>query len=233
MAITGKGAEAYKLEIQGLSIVALGSFNPAIFHPIWFSNHNLIREQEAEKAKIEIMNQEVAIISTDWFDLQVTKDRFSVETVDPTKDRPIRDLVFGTFGILEHTPINMFGLNSNQHFKISSEDEWHGIGHFYAPKKSWHEIVAEPGLRILLMEGKRENCSANKIRVRMEPSAKVSPGVFIHVNEHYQISDKQNADPKDYMKIFLQTLQDSWDDFLSYRGKVPQHLFSEYEKGKE
>jgi hypothetical protein len=39
-------------EIQGMSIVLVGGFNPKIFHPAWFAAQKLIREKEAEEANI-------------------------------------------------------------------------------------------------------------------------------------------------------------------------------------
>lgn len=41
-------------EIDGSSIVVLGSFNPAIFHPLWFKINQLIRPEEADSAKLEV-----------------------------------------------------------------------------------------------------------------------------------------------------------------------------------
>jgi hypothetical protein len=59
-------------ELEGLTIVVVGSFNPAIFHPAWFSRCNLIRQEEADSAKVEIVHSEVAQFSGDWFSVQRT-----------------------------------------------------------------------------------------------------------------------------------------------------------------
>jgi hypothetical protein len=53
-----------KPEIEGVGIVLVGSFNPRIFQPAWFAAENLIREEEEQAAKIELIHRQVAIFST-------------------------------------------------------------------------------------------------------------------------------------------------------------------------
>ena len=52
-------------EVLGVSVVALGSFNPAIFQPLWFSSNNLVRKEEAEGAEIKIIHHDVTMFSTE------------------------------------------------------------------------------------------------------------------------------------------------------------------------
>jgi hypothetical protein len=214
--------------VQGASIVALGSFNPAIFQPLWLSGNNLIRKEEAEDAEIKIIHRDVTIFSAKWFSLQVTRDRYSVDTEDPTTYQPLRDLVLGTFKILEHTPVRAFGLNRYQHVRMASEEEWNAFGDRYVPKELWRPILDKPGMRALVVEGKRKGSTANQMQVKIEPSRKVHPGVFIHMNEHYDIPD--DLSPMDAIAFFLETLQSSWDDFFSYLQQVSDHLLAAYKK---
>ncbi len=219
-------------EIEGISIVALGSFNPAIFQPAWFSQRKLIREEEAESADIKVIHKDVTEFSTAWFSLQVLTDRCTLMSQDPTKYLPLRDLVHETLSILEHTPVHTFGFNMDQHFRMDSEDEWHSFGHHYAPKASWLNVMNEPGMRGLTMEGTREQCEAARIQVRIEPSPKVHPGIAIHINEHHKIPTDDESPAADQLVLFLRTLQDSWGEFLDYCTGVPGHLFTACEKEK-
>jgi hypothetical protein len=219
----------HPLEFQGCSVVVLGSFNPTIFQPLWFSANNLISSEEANSpsTKIEIIHKNATIFSTEWFLLQVTADRFSIETSDPAKSQPLRDLAVGTFRVLEHTPLTVFGLNWYGHFRMASHESWHAFGHHFAPKESWHAIMKEPGLRQLIIEGKRENCTAT-ISVAIEPSLKIDPGVFIRVNEQHDLGEPKEASSADRNRRFLETLQGSWSDFLGYGATVSRHLLSAY-----
>ena len=220
-------------ELQGASIVAVGSFNPAIFQPLWFSMHQLIREEEAESADIQIVHKDAAIFNTEWFSLQVLSERFALDTNDPSKTQPLRDLISGTFRFLEHTPIAAFGFNRQSHYRMESEAEWHTFGHHYAPKESWNEILANPGLRNLIIQGKRENCDATYIQVRLEPSTRIHPGLFMQVNEHYQMDADPEKSAQDRMMLFLTKLQEAWDPFLSYSDAVLTHLISEAHAAKD
>jgi len=220
--------KAQQAESRGASIVAVGSFNPAILHPLWFSAHGLLPEQEAEKAQVEVIHKEVAIFSADWFSLQVVAERFAVDTKDPTKYLPLRDLAVGTFKVLEHTPINAFGLNTTQHFPMASKEQWHAFGDHYAPKQSWLELLDSPGMRSLVIDGKRGSCTADRIQIRIEPSQRIAHGVFIQVNEHYGF--RGDSKHENRMSDFMNTLGQSWDSFLNYSERVSQHLLNECRK---
>lgn len=180
-----------KLELEGASIVLVGSFNPQIFQPAWFSAESLIRKEEGETAQIDLIHPKVAAFSTDWLRLQVTDEQFSVFTTQSAFYEPLRDLVMGTFRLLCHTPIRMMGLNWDFHFRMPSEEAWHTFGHRVAPKEPWAEALKEPGMRSLTMEGKRPDSFNGYIRVRVEPSVRVHPGVFININDHYEVRSSE------------------------------------------
>ena len=221
----------HRLELDAFSIVVLGSFNPAIFHPLWFSFNNLIRTEEATKnVEIQVVHRNATIFTTEWFSLQVTGDRFAVETRDPSKSLLLRDLALGTFKTLEHTPLSSFGLNRISQFQVSTVERWHAFGHHFAPKESWNKIIKDPGLRVLAIEGKRDGCDG-KMTVSIEPSAKVQPGILININEHHDLPVPEKAgSPGDRVALFLDGLQTSWEGFVAYSDRVSGHLFTESSK---
>lgn len=173
-------------ENEGASIVMIGSFNPSIFQPRWLGAQQLIRPEEAENAKITTIQAEVADFSTEWFQLQVLQTRLAILSPDPRQYGPLRDLVAGMFAILPHTPITAVGFNRTFHFKIPSVEAWHEIGHTLAPKGPWGTIMKEPGLRSMLMEGRRERGMRSIVRIKVEPSIMVSPGLFVDFNEEFK-----------------------------------------------
>jgi hypothetical protein len=153
---------------------------------------------------------------------------FTALTQDPTKSLPLRDLVIGTFKLLEHTPLTAFGFNRFGHFSAPSEDGWHAFGHHFAPKESWSSILKNPGLIGLVMEGKREGCEG-KIQVRIEPSPITALGIFITINQHHDLptKDKQpELTQVERNRAFLAALQNQWDDFLSYAKNAREHLLA-------
>jgi hypothetical protein len=212
------------------SIVALGAFNSAIFQPQWFAAGNLIRREEADEAQVGIVHSEMTVFSTEWFKAEITSNRFSVLTTDPTKQLPLRDLVVGTFRILEHSPITAFGFNSNRKFAVATEEDWHAIGHHFAPKRSWGNVMTNPGLRLLVMEGKRPGSDSKNVSVRLEPSraSQNRCGVTLSVNEHFDLD--ATAAPEDRMRRFLGIVAEKFDGFLKYAREATQELLHQAER---
>jgi hypothetical protein len=209
-------------EIEGASIVMIGSFNPAIFQPRWLGTQQLIRKEEAENAKIAMIQAELADFSTEWFQLQVLQNRFQLASNDPREFGPLRDLAAGIFSILPHTPVTMLGLSKLFHFKMPSVDSWHAIGHLLAPKEHWIAILETPGLRSMLMEGRRkEVINGGTVRVRVEPSTKVTPGLFVEINEEFKAPGDVESEGARWIP---DRLNDHWDNILDYSEVVAEHL---------
>ncbi len=180
-------------EIDGFSIVLTGQFNPQIYQPIWFASEGIVRRGEADDAKIDLIHPSLARFSMGNFLLQATSDRFSISTTDPPSHEPVRDVVVSTFRILRHTPIGKMGINRYFHYRVESEGKWHALGHRLAPKEPWTGILERPGMISLTMQGVRADPSGGYINVRVEPSSRCHPGVFIHVNDHYEIVTGEDA----------------------------------------
>jgi len=178
------------IEIEGVSIVLLGDFNPKIFQPAWFAAQELIRKEEAESAEIEVVHPEVVVFSLDWLRIQVTRNRWISEAQAPHYE-PLRDLILGTFRLLRHTPIRKMGLNRDIHFKMPTEDDWNALGDRLAPKEPWKNILDKPGMRRLEMEEKRSDDFMGHIRIRIEPSVRIHPGVLVSVNDHYSLPEPE------------------------------------------
>jgi hypothetical protein len=121
----------------------------------------------------------------------VTQDRFVAEINDPAHQSPLRDLVVGVFTLLEHTPIIAMGLNRSMHWRMPSEDDWHALGHLLAPKKIWSDLIEQPGMKSLTMEGKSKRIASTVVRLKIEPSVKVRPGVFVESNAHYDFPEEK------------------------------------------
>ena len=208
-------------EISGVSVVLLGSFNPAIFQPAWFGSKNLIRTKEADDAKVELIHPQISAFAIEWFKLIVTIDRFAIETLDALHFEPVRDFVWGTFKILEHTPVYKMGINCLMHFSLSSEDKLHGFGHLIAPKGPWAKVMKHPGVRSLVMEDPRTD-PPGFLRVKIEPSNRVTNGVFIEVNNQYEYGSKDRS-----LKQLMDNLRDSWTQITKSSNDIAQNLLSQ------
>ena len=115
---------------------------------------------------------------------------------------------------------------------MASLDEWHAFGHAYAPKDAWNPLMVSPGMRTLVIEGKREGSRADRLQVKLEPSTKVPTGVYIAVNEHYEVQSAEDVPGPERMVLMLETLQNAWDGFVAYQSTIANHLLTAYKSSR-
>jgi hypothetical protein len=209
---------------QGLNIVFRGNFNPAIFHPSWFASHGLIRSQEVDAAKVQIVHPDAAVFTAEWLEINVVRDRFQAATVQESYYEVLRDLVIGVLNLLSHTPLRVMGLNCEFHYQLRSEDAWHSVGHRLVPKADWKDLLEKPGMKSLIVEGVRPDDLKGYIRVKVEPSTRVSYGVYVEVNDHYDL--RQSDDTISGASEAMRILSERWSDSMKRSVSIAQKIAS-------
>lgn len=208
-------------DISGSMIVLVGSFNPKIFQPEWFARQNLLPPGEAEAAEIKLMIPQVAQIETERFSMQVTDQQFIAASKPNANPLPLRDLVHGTFLILEHTPVTAMGLNFQMHFGIESREEWHRVGDMLVPKEGWNQVLeGRPGMLSLTILTNKTEPEGAQFRVKVEPSIHVNPGVYFETNEHYPASGN------DALQRLMGILSQRWEEANIYANRVAEHMLT-------
>jgi len=207
-------------ELEGVSVVLLGNFNPSIFQPAWLGQQGIIRPIEGEEANVQIIAPQVTSFSVDWLTLQVTQDRFTAATVDSAHFEVLRDLVVAIFTILEHTPLKQMGINRDMHYRMPNEASWHAVGNTLAPKEKWESLLQNPGLATLSVRGVRSNSTSRFVMVTVQPSQRIQPGVYIATNEHFET----DADGKGSTEQLINTLKTSWDSAQKYSKDLAETL---------
>jgi hypothetical protein len=179
------------LDILGLNVIVVGAFNPSILQPSWLASKQLLRREEAEAAEVEVITREVAIFSTEMFELAVTLDRLQVGAVEAPSYDLVRDLVVGIFRFLPETPVRAMGINRNAHYRVETEEVWHAFGNKLTPKEIWSDILEKPGMRSLIVQGERTDDRSGNVIVQVEPSLRMLEkggfGVYIAINDHLQL----------------------------------------------
>ena len=186
-------------ELGDVAIVLLGSFNPRIFRPDWFAKSGLVSQDEANAADIELIHSEITIFRMDWLSVRVEQQRFQVITQEAPFVR-LSDLVIRTFKeFLSHTPIGKIGINRGVHFGVGGDEARDRIGTMLAPKEPWGdwgptikggEGEKRGGLRDLIMEQRDlEDRYKGYIRAKVEPSVKIKAGIFMQINDHFEVED--------------------------------------------
>ena len=207
-------------DLEGVSIVLVGNFNPKIFQPSWFDHHGLLRKEEVESAENLVSVSDVTTFVAGWLVLQATKDRFAVSTADAAHFEALRDLVLGTFSLLEHTPIQQMGINREMHFRLE-EGRYAAFGHFLVPKTPWRSIFTDPKTTTLTVESSEKRGSEMpRLRVKVELSVRMPFAVFFETNEHYEVGEHA-------AKRLMDILKANWVDAHRAAQHIVQHLLDQ------
>ena len=212
------------MQIYNLSIVIIGDFNPVIIQPFWLAHKKLIREQEAQTAKVEIIHQEIVRYSLDWVNIEITKDKFTLSSKQEPFFEPLKDLVTSIFSILTETPLRAIGLNHLKHFAIPDKTKHYQFGNILAPLSNFKDSFEEPRLLNLeIIEQPRKDAFKGTIRARIYPSdMKLSFGVAIDINDHYDISSEKNNSANEMVKI----LTNQWSFSLKKSEEIVENIWS-------
>jgi hypothetical protein len=200
----------------------VGDFNPTIFQPSWFSSEGLLTVEEARSATVQIVHPDVTSFGLPWLNITVQRERFdAVSLAQPYFER-VAGLVAGTFKQLRHTPIRMMGINNEAHYRASSLDSWHAIGHKFAPKEFWKEFFPSPGLQSLtIRQIPRADGLSGHCQITVEPSVRIVPGVYIAINDHFVFSSDQQV--VGALKA-VELLQSKWADSVSFSEMVSSRI---------
>lgn len=219
-------------ETSGVSVVVLGTFNPAIFTPAWFELHGVLPGVEA-RAELKVAHAQVTAFTFDWLRLDVVVERLAVATTEAPYVR-LCDLVARTFKeFLPHTPLRAFGINRDVHFPVQSPAEADRIGRALAPVEPWGAVGRDIGfdgkhggmtsltMSQLCPEGRPTGGAVN---VKVEPSKRLSPGlgVFVSVNDHYALEGSSSGTADSLMG----TLCRNFDESLSRSDRIIDHVMS-------
>jgi hypothetical protein len=198
---------------QAVSITVLGRFNPQIVQPLWLSTHGLIAEAEALESEPQMISRDFAQISLPWADVMVIPERLQVETSSEiASPAQIRDLVVGILTLLPHTPVTVVSVQHRAHVRLASEAQWHAVGDLLAPKEVWQDILEKPGMFDIAIQGVRPDDRNGAIKVRVQPSPLVHPGIFININEEFLIADDGDLELAGQV---ARLLTDTWPDIES------------------
>ncbi|RYC34062.1 hypothetical protein D3273_02085 [Lichenibacterium minor] len=231
------------LEVESNTLVIVGNFNPAIFQPYWFFSQDLIGEDEAQKAQISVVHPDITSFQTESFQITVEPERVSLIPLE-TIGIGIFDLALRLFGdCLPQTPLRALGINYLSHFRVSSEKVQNSFGDILAPKEpwgKWGEQLNQPapkgsqnrisketragGLRSISMtKYGRDDEKKGFTQVKIEPSATYRPGVYVEVNNHFDLEKPIKGE--DNSSIFAR-LGDVYDSSIEQSKSFVEHFMT-------
>ena len=187
---------------HGVTVVLVGSFNPAIFSPAWLAATGLISRDDAETSEVGVIHPQLAEFKSLDVAFSIQPDRFQLSTTQSPFVR-LADWVGVIFGTsLVHTPITQAGINYSCHFAASTELKRYRLGRALAPLEPWgdwgkllsgdDDLFTVGGMRsIVMMQPHVDGRTKGHRQVQVEPSFRseiVNPrvGIFMSINDHYE-----------------------------------------------
>lgn len=212
-----------KLQISIFSIVLIGDLNPIIFQPAWLAAKGLIRENEAESCKVELIHKELVRYKLDWAQLEITSNRFSITTAQEPYYETVRDLVIGIFKkFLKETPLTAMGLNHGLHYQLN-EKQYFEFGNKFAPLNNWSDYLTNPKLlQLEILDQKRLDHRPGYYRIKVAPSDEIpSNGIVININDHYSLAEGQAGRNGEVITI----LEETWEYTFDLAEKITENLW--------
>ena len=223
-------------ELESVTIVVVGNFNPAIFSPAWFALQGLLPRSVAENAELLINHPEITDFKAESLRVTTTQDRLSVQTQSVPHVK-VCDLVARMFTeLLPHTPLKCLGINRNVDFLVKDKKEMDRIGRALAPLEPWGELgkqlgfhEEQGGMTTLTMTRNAPDgrAAGDQINVRVEPSKSLANngkiGVFVGINDHHTLTETtaQETAPK-----LMKALKDNFNPSLKRSGQIVDHVES-------
>lgn len=194
------------IERAGATIVLIGQFNPAIFSPAWIEKADLVTAEDVESATLNVVHPDITSFTVGPYAFDVRQNRCAIEIRREPFVQAL-DAVKVIFGdLLPHTPINEYGINYFEHFRLDDPKRRLALGRQLAPLGPWGEWGAEidglqreltSGVVDLAMVQSYDPLGSGELRVQIQPSNEIEPkdvGVFMLVNDHRVLTDVKTID---------------------------------------
>lgn len=176
-----------ELASDSMNVILLGEFNPLQVAPRWLRQMDLIGEEDYDSYSIEVISPGATIVSFGSIRLQVVPENLQIATDASGDVEAARDLAAGILLSNGSPGISAMGINRLVHFGAEFE-RYHAIGDALTPKDLWDGVLHLPGMLNLGITGVRDDGYGGAINVQVQPSAVVRPGVFVSVNDHYNLT---------------------------------------------
>jgi hypothetical protein len=207
-----------------------GHFNPLIFQPSWFAREGLISEEARDAAELRMVHPQVVDFSLGWVSLQVTQDTFLALVSSSAEYDRLRDLLYGAFGILRHTPVTSAILGWSRHYRYETQEAAEAVVRRLGLTSTATEVVPGAVVQSLQLSAPIFNSTSEAPKpatrgVIIEPSRVLPPGVYTNVFDQFGFvegsadNSKQVADADGLLECLDRTWRESIDaaDELSER----------------
>lgn len=229
--------------LSSSSIVLLGNFNPAIFHPEWFDRYKVLPIQETQWAegekpkRIEIPYKGTNVVIEEVPTFFVSPNRVYLQfpslTIDVTLDRYIcssiksedlhllKDVTVKMFNILEHTPVKSVGTNFGGHWKYKDDAQKILRGLFAKKDESFKKVFGDDysiGGVIAFQQKDRI------VTLKISRSTFLEEGISFSINYHNDVIEPHQA------KLAVDVIRTNFEEDRKNSIKFVKELLGEPEE---
>lgn len=216
---------AQKLASDNMAVVVLGEFAPLTITPQWLRKMDLIGEEDYDSYSIEIISSGATIVSFGSIQLKVVPETLQVTTDVAADVEVARDLAAGILLSKGSPEVSMMGINRTVHFEAPL-DGYHAIGDALAPKDVWGSTLHLPGMLNLGIRGVRDDGYGGSVNVQVQPSNVVLPGVFVSINDHYDLTYADTVSDRDSAEVLKEVVPQRSADKIPVAVKILTDGFS-------
>ncbi|MFM0268243.1 hypothetical protein [Paraburkholderia sediminicola] len=186
---------------RAASIVVIGEFAPARFHPEWFLRNHLMTNDDLGDVAIGTVGPG----GTQWThprfgDFLALPDRITLTCKIEALWMSARDLVEGIIGLDPGNAIRALGINLHMVAVFDDDDAnlgvWNALGDVFAPKELWREALALPdkdgfpgleGIKLSVPDPDPDLVGSRRV-FAFEPVLATVYNLAILVNNHFDIA---------------------------------------------
>lgn len=216
------------LQNRGSTIVVIGAFAPAMFHPSWFARYHLLGEKEvavAAESKNLLVSTDISLFKVAGFDFDIKANRIQIGTTQESLFGATRDLMCGVLEVIDGVRIEQIGMNWTAHYSTPSRSAWHAAGDKLVPKTFWSSVWPKHvGMSNLTLQLERVDEEKGSVNVAFQPSSVVENGVFVSVNDHY---DLKNTGKELYSSEAANYIRSRWDQSKAMAEKLFDDVYKE------
>jgi hypothetical protein len=216
------------LQNRGSTLVVVGSFAPAMFHPSWFARYDLLGKNEtsiAAESQNLIVTSDISLFKVASFDFDIRPNRLQIGTTQENNFEATRDLMCSVLEIIDGIPIKQLGMNWTVHYTTQTKSAWHAAGDKLVPKDFWKRVWPKHvGMSNLSLQMERSDTETGSVNLVFQPSGLVANGVYVSVNDHYELKDG-NGDM--YSADAAKFLQTRWMKSKEVAEKIISDVYQE------
>jgi hypothetical protein len=166
------------------SVVVLGRFNPAIFQPQWFRDHDLIPASEIDSAENNpnrlLVTNDVTALQFESIRLDVQQARWSINTSRQDWKRDLGPIAASIFELLPHTPISLLGFNYSIHrYVVGGKPAALRLLNRWAPVEP---LASAVGKRVHIGATVRCDWDAYRVTFTLDSSVRLADGIYVGQN---------------------------------------------------